>query len=338
MDVGESIDGHAGRADALELQLGVSLAPGERTSVAFLAAVVAHLLFVALFLGLGAIRLAGPAAPNELRPHAVPTPIRVVFYETRHADPAPPPPETRVASDVATRARSEVKPLIVAPTREPAASGKSKETRPQAAAREAPPAGVRDAPRQPAQVPGGALAEALELARRRARTPDDGIAATRTLVSPSLAQGAGEAPVPGPGARFGESAVTSAIQREGFGNAVSGVTETGGLEFDAKDFEWGPYAKKIYAIVNRNWKSVMPLAARMPGVSGKVKVRFRIQKSGKVEALVLLLACGRTALDQAALASITLSDPLPPLPAEFTQDDVGVTFAYYYNLPAGEDE
>ena len=132
---------------------------------------------------------------------------------------------------------------------------------------------------------------------------------------------------------FGQGAVDQAIHRQGFGNSSSGVSDTGPLEFDVKDFDWGSYARRIYEIVDRNWKSVIPLAARTPGVQGKCKVRFRIARNGKVTAIELIASSSRGSLDQAAVASIELSNPLPPLPPEFPESDVGVTFAYYYNMP-----
>ena len=74
------------------------------------------------------------------------------------------------------------------------------------------------------------------------------------------------------------------------------------------------------------------------GVTGKVKLRFRILRNGSVEGLEVLLSSDRAALDQAAVASIVMSNPLPPLPPEFPRDEVGVTFAYYYNLRMGAGE
>jgi protein TonB len=298
--------------------------------LAFLLAALLHLLGA---FGAWELSVARQAWRVPALPAPTPTPVMVVFYETRPAAKATPPPDTAVASDRASRARSEVVPSEPSTRRQPAAAGDSSERRP--------------APRPTRPTPPGAPPAPPEPPPKPAPTPDERLASLAPIAAADVVYPPRAATPPrserwprlgglGRGSWFDNAAVDQAIRSSGFGNRASAVMETGPLEFDVKDFEWGPYARQLYEVVERNWKSIIPPVARMPGVTGVVKLRFRIARDGVVDELELLSSSGRSALDQASLASIRLSNPLPALPPEFQGDDVGVSFAYYYNLPIPE--
>jgi TonB family protein len=102
------------------------------------------------------------------------------------------------------------------------------------------------------------------------------------------------------------------------------------ISFDAKGVEWGPYARRIHRIVKRNW--IIPPAAQV-GVQGIVRIRFEILRDGTINALDLVSGSGTRSLDDAAWAAVSNSHPLPPPPLPEGDDEVGVQFNFYYNVP-----
>ncbi|HWP86197.1 MAG TPA: TonB family protein [Terriglobia bacterium] len=102
------------------------------------------------------------------------------------------------------------------------------------------------------------------------------------------------------------------------------LSDTMGVNFD-------PYLLRVYLSVQRNWYSVIPEIARL-GRKGRVILQFRILKNGAVQDLQMMDGSGTASMDQAALSSIRLSNPFPPLPPEFPGDEIVLRFGYYYNM------
>lgn len=102
------------------------------------------------------------------------------------------------------------------------------------------------------------------------------------------------------------------------------LSDTMGVNFD-------PYLLRVYLSVQRNWYSVIPEIARL-GRKGRVILQFRILKNGTVAELQLMDGSGTSSMDSAALSSIRLSNPFPPLPKEFPGQDILLRFGYYYNM------
>lgn len=102
------------------------------------------------------------------------------------------------------------------------------------------------------------------------------------------------------------------------------LSDTMGVDFD-------PYLLRVYLSVQRNWYAVIPEIARL-GRKGRAILQFTIRKDGSVENLQMMDGSGTGSMDLAALSSIRLSDPFPPLPAEFPGNDILLRFGYYYNM------
>jgi TonB family protein len=102
------------------------------------------------------------------------------------------------------------------------------------------------------------------------------------------------------------------------------LSDTMGVDFD-------PYLLRVYLIVRRNWDSVIPQIAQL-GRKGRVILQFSIRKDGSVPDLNLMSGSGTPSMDSAALSSIRLSNPFPPLPPEFPGNDILLRFGYYYNM------
>ena len=82
--------------------------------------------------------------------------------------------------------------------------------------------------------------------------------------------------------------------------------------------DFGPYLTRVVQVVKANWYTLMPPSVYPPILKqGKLAIEFVIQKDGKVSGMMLRTSSGDVPLDRAAWASITASNPFPPLPREF---------------------
>jgi TonB family protein len=104
------------------------------------------------------------------------------------------------------------------------------------------------------------------------------------------------------------------------------------LKSDPMGVDFRPYLLQVLAAVRRNWFAVYPEAARL-GQRGQVVLQFAIAKQGAVAKVIFSTESGAKALDQAAVAAISASNPLPPLPMEFKGDRVVLQMTFLYNMP-----
>lgn len=104
------------------------------------------------------------------------------------------------------------------------------------------------------------------------------------------------------------------------------------LKSDPMGVDFQPYLLQVLAAVRLNWSAVFPTAARL-GTRGLVTLEFSISKDGRVMKLVFDGQSGSKALDNAAVAAISASDPLPSLPPEFKGDRIVLQMSFMYNMP-----
>ncbi len=102
---------------------------------------------------------------------------------------------------------------------------------------------------------------------------------------------------------------------------------------DPQGVDFKPYLTRILATVRRNWYAVIPESARLGMVRGRVAIQFIIARPGGVTKLVIASPSGHEALNRAAVAGISASNPFPPLPAEYRGDNVRLQFTFLYNIP-----
>ena len=102
---------------------------------------------------------------------------------------------------------------------------------------------------------------------------------------------------------------------------------------DPMGVDFRPYLVKILASVRRNWWAVMPESAKL-GRRGRVAIQFSIDREGRVPKLVIVAPSGADALDRAAIAGISASNPFPPLPNEYRGNQIRLQFNFSYNMPA----
>jgi TonB family protein len=99
---------------------------------------------------------------------------------------------------------------------------------------------------------------------------------------------------------------------------------------DPMGADFRPYMLQILQTVRRNWFAVMPESARL-GRRGTVQLQFAIAKDGTVTKIVFSSNSGVDSLDRAAVASISMANPLPPLPVEFRGNVIRLQLTFAYN-------
>jgi len=100
---------------------------------------------------------------------------------------------------------------------------------------------------------------------------------------------------------------------------------------DPQGVDFKPYLIRILSTVRRNWMAVIPESARL-GRRGKVQIQFAIDRGGSVPKLVIAWPSGTEALDRAAVAGVSASNPFPPLPEEFKGQQIRLQFTFLYNM------
>ncbi len=106
------------------------------------------------------------------------------------------------------------------------------------------------------------------------------------------------------------------------------------LQSDPQGADFKPYLARILAIVRANWRTVIPESVRMGMRRGRTVVEFAINRDGSIPKLVIADPSGSDPLDRAAVAGLSMSNPLPPLPGDYKGLQVRLAFSFAYNMPA----
>ncbi len=106
------------------------------------------------------------------------------------------------------------------------------------------------------------------------------------------------------------------------------------LQSDPQGADFKPYLARILAIVRSNWRNVIPESVRMGTRRGRTVVEFAINRDGSIPKLVIADPSGSEPLDRAAVAGLSMSNPLPPLPTDYKGLQVRLAFSFSYNMPA----
>jgi TonB family protein len=106
------------------------------------------------------------------------------------------------------------------------------------------------------------------------------------------------------------------------------------LQSDPQGADFKPYLTRILAIVRANWRVVIPQSVRMGTLRGRTVMEFVINRDGSIPKMVTAESSGLDPLDRAAIAGLSMSNPLPPLPADFKGQQVRLAFSFSYNMPS----
>jgi TonB family protein len=104
------------------------------------------------------------------------------------------------------------------------------------------------------------------------------------------------------------------------------------LESDPQGADFKAYLTRILAIVRANWQHVIPESARMGVLRGRTTLQFIVDREGQIVKVVIADSSGSAPLDQAAVAGLSMSNKLPPLPTEFRGFQVRLAFSFAYNV------
>lgn len=106
------------------------------------------------------------------------------------------------------------------------------------------------------------------------------------------------------------------------------------LKSDPQGVDMRPYLAQILTIVRGNWRRVIPQSVRMGTLRGRTVVEFIINRDGSIPKLVTAESSGLDPLDRAAIAGLSMSNPLPPLPADYKGFQIRLAFSFAYNMAA----
>ncbi len=99
-----------------------------------------------------------------------------------------------------------------------------------------------------------------------------------------------------------------------FGTSVSG--------FDAADFNYSYYIAQMLSAIGANWFKPTDQNVAPP------VIHFQIHRDGSITDATVARASGLPFVDRAALRAVLASSPLPPLPADFRRDTLGVNIVF----------
>jgi len=112
-----------------------------------------------------------------------------------------------------------------------------------------------------------------------------------------------------------------------FENEQAAIRTEGSGFFDTRGFPLGEYASAIIERIKGNWS----IPSNLRSSSGRSTVIFFIEKDGRISGLRIVTPSGSNSLDLAAMESVLISNPFPPLPTGFPGDHVGAKFIFSYN-------
>src|ERR1039457_1701213 len=320
-----------------------------RSGVAGVASVLVHIAGLALIVLLPSNFLSSPPEAPQVRP--IVTPLVEPLTEFTQ----PTPTKAKIAKEI-DMAALQPRPTIQMPRGAPST------TQPMAQR----PAAIPTPPQPPpAALPEPPKIEAAAKEPPKIELPDLNSVAPPppTVAKPKLTlENVGGPPTPPPPSQSKvpnpNTSVAEAIRQNSRGGSASGGLMVGDpgagsggygeginlppspgaqgsaleLKSDPMGVDFRPYLTQILATIRRNWYAVMPESVKL-GRHGKVGLLFAITKSGTVSKVTWAFQSGADALDKAAVAAISASNPFPPLPVEFKGERVVLQLNFAYNVP-----
>lgn len=187
--------------------------------------------------------------------------------------------------------------------------------------------------------------EAKEIAKKNFRDGDKG----KTFISSNPKEGEegeinkpykseGQSFLPdgnkGISAQIGQMMVDSL--KGGYRNTNASRLNKGAISFETSGWDLGPYARIVQQKVESNWR--IPAVQEVLRQKGWVAVHFEILKDGTVTNVQVERPSRISSYDQAAVNALKSSSPLPPLPSFVTEEKIGGTFRFFYNMWSEDDE
>ena len=122
--------------------------------------------------------------------------------------------------------------------------------------------------------------------------------------------------------REGSARAETGARGQGFGLTTGGGGGAG-AQLDVGDFCCPEYIETVVQRIHGNWASKQ-------NVSGRVVVKFTIQRDGALTDAQVFQPSGLIALDTAAYRAVLLTQRVPPLPGQFTNPTLTVRLIFDY--------
>jgi len=102
------------------------------------------------------------------------------------------------------------------------------------------------------------------------------------------------------------------------------------ITFETKDYRFAGYMRKLREKIESIWE--YPAEARQKGLYGDLRIRFTINKDGRLGAIELVRTSGYKSLDDAAIKALRDGQPYWPLPDEWGMDSYTITGHFIYTM------
>ena len=120
-----------------------------------------------------------------------------------------------------------------------------------------------------------------------------------------------------------------------FRNTGSTRASVGGISINTTAWDFAPYLLDLKYRIKQHW--IPPLAFTALGaIHGYTKINFRIYPDGHMEALSVVESVGHESLERSSENAIKGAAPFRPLPDNFPEEYLDITFGFYYLLPGDE--
>ncbi len=126
-------------------------------------------------------------------------------------------------------------------------------------------------------------------------------------------------------------------QNPDFKHEESARASVGGISINTTAWDFAPYLLDLKQRIKQHW--IPPLAFTALGaIHGYTKINFRIYPDGSMTDLAVIESDGHDALHRSSMNAIKGAAPFRPLPDDFPEDYLDITFGFYYLLPGDEDK
>jgi len=106
------------------------------------------------------------------------------------------------------------------------------------------------------------------------------------------------------------------------------LSDSDTISLDTKNYKYFSYFNHIKRKVELVWE--YPKQAGMQGMSGKLQLKFTLQKDGELLKVVLLRSTGYKILDDAAMAALKAAGPYNPFPKTIKKDKINIIANFVY--------
>lgn len=122
-----------------------------------------------------------------------------------------------------------------------------------------------------------------------------------------------------------------------FKSESSARASVGGFSINTTAWDFAPYLLDLKQRIKQHW--IPPIAFTALGaIHGYTKINFRIYPDGRMEGLAVVETNGHDSLHRSSMNAIKGAAPFRPLPKDFPEDYLDITFGFYYLLPGDEKE